>query len=1350
MKKQNYYLGLDIGTNSVGWAAADPNYNLLKFKGEPMWGVHLFDEAKPAAERRSFRTARRRLDRRQQRVDLVQEIFAHEIAKVDPRFYIRMQESALYRKPGDFEYPLFNDKGYTDREYYKQYPTIHHLICELMDSTKPHDVRLVYLACAWLVAHRGHFLSTVSKDNIAAVTDFDAVYHSFEEFFMDNGFDLPWPSEHAEQIKEILSREKGISRKQYALKGALFGGKSPSKNSEEPFGKEAIMKLLCGGKVDAKALLNDESFSEAGSISLSDEDEKIAEFMAQLDERASIIPVLKSVYDWSVLTNSLGGKLSISAAKVAVWEQHQKDLKGLKQFVRTYLPDQYIALFRSKSSENSYSSYVYHSDEALDVKKSTVIDFSDHLRKLLKDIQPSPNDQPFYDDMMERLGLYTFLPKQKTTDNRVIPYQLYWHEMRVILDNAKGYLPFLKDSDDSGLSNAEKLLSIIEFRIPYFVGPLNSNSSNAWICRKAEGKIYPWNFTDKVDLDESEKAFIVRMTNFCTYYPGEKVLPKDSLAYHQFMVLNAINPLSIDGRPISVILKQAIYQELFQKKKTVTKKSIADFLVANGVITEAQRPLISGVDDKINADLKPFFVFKALLGNKALSEADVERIIERSAYSEDRTRLEGWLRKEFPNLQEEDVKYIGRQGFKEFGRLSYKFLNGFEGVCKETGECFTILRALWETNDNLMQLLSDRYTFAEELKKLQQSYYEEHPKKLEDRLKDMYLSPAVRRAIYRALKVTREVVDCCGQAPDKIFVETTRESGDARKGIRTQTRRQQILEWYKPLKNEAMQLTSELQQKTDNELRSDRLFLYFIQLGKCAYTGQPIDIADVWGNTYNIEHIYPQSLVKDDSVLNNMVLVKSEANGAKSDRYPVEAAIQYEMRPYWDMLHRHGLMTDEKYKRLTRTTGFTAEEKQGFINRQLVETSQSTKAVITLLKEHYPETEVVYSKAGLISDFRQQFGMLKSRSFNDLHHAKDAYLNIVVGNVYHMWFTKRWFSINDKYSIKTETIFSREVHVGDVCIWQGATDIAKVKETIKKNNAHLTVYAYTKKGGLFDQMPLKKKKAEGLVPRKAGLPTEMYGGYNKKANAGFLLVRYAVKGKYDLMLLPVELMRVEGVYSDVTLAKVYAVDKLFELLKKDVSDLSFPLGLRKIKINTVFSFDGFRMVVGGVSSGAKTLIMKPLMALSAPVDIEVYVQKVESTVRKMQENRSYQPQESTKGVNVESNIKLYDFYCMKAGSSPYNKRPNNPTETFKSGRELFLDLDLKDQLYSLIQMGQVFGRMSAGCDLSSIGGSPHSAATISFSTKASLWSKSYKCVQIVDMDAAGLYEKYSENILELI
>lgn len=34
---EDYYLGLDIGTNSVGWAVTDPQYNICKFNQKSMW-----------------------------------------------------------------------------------------------------------------------------------------------------------------------------------------------------------------------------------------------------------------------------------------------------------------------------------------------------------------------------------------------------------------------------------------------------------------------------------------------------------------------------------------------------------------------------------------------------------------------------------------------------------------------------------------------------------------------------------------------------------------------------------------------------------------------------------------------------------------------------------------------------------------------------------------------------------------------------------------------------------------------------------------------------------------------------------------------------------------------------------------------------------------------------------------------------------------------------------------------------------------------------------------------------------------------------------------------------------------
>ena len=160
-----YYIGLDLGTNSVGYAATDEQYQLLKTHQKPMAGVRLFDEAQTAAKRRQARISKRRLERRNQRLALLEDLFSQEISKIDPGFFQRLKSS--YFLPEDKEgiakdqqNTLFNDPHFTDRDYHINYPTIYHLRQELMTSSEPHDVRLVFLALHHILKHRGHFLTT--------------------------------------------------------------------------------------------------------------------------------------------------------------------------------------------------------------------------------------------------------------------------------------------------------------------------------------------------------------------------------------------------------------------------------------------------------------------------------------------------------------------------------------------------------------------------------------------------------------------------------------------------------------------------------------------------------------------------------------------------------------------------------------------------------------------------------------------------------------------------------------------------------------------------------------------------------------------------------------------------------------------------------------------------------------------------------------------------------------------------------------------------------------------------------------------------------------------------------------
>lgn len=1116
-KAEKIYLGLNVGTNSIGYAVTDEQYNLLKFNGNDAWGSIVFDAASSNEDRRNHRLARRNLDRRQQRIVWLQEIFAKEISKVDDRFFIRLSESFRWREDVQDQYVFFNDKEYTDVQYMKENPTIHHLICELMDNKAPHDVRLVYLACAWLIAHRGHFLNNLNVEKLDEIMDISSVYQNFINYFTENGYKRPWGEIDVSALAEALKRRSGVTAKTKELLKILLNGKKPEKSGTEefPFSQDSIIRLLAGGQCKLKDVFCKEEYLDLGSISLDMDEDKFGEISGSIGEDYDLLMALRGLYDWSVLADLLNGhSKTISAAKVQMYEQHKEDLRVLKYFMHKYLPGKYNEVFRKAKADN-YVAYTGHMDKETASqlkKKANVEDFSRYIQKLVRSINPEEKDQQTYQDMCERLELKCFLPKQRSTNNRVIPHQLYEYELIRILKNASLYLPFLNEVRN-GVSEIDKVVSIFRYKLPYYVGPLNEESSFAWISRK-QGKITPWNFKDMVDEDTSENVFIRRMTNKCTYLPGEDVLPKDSLCYQKFMVLNELNNLKIDGRKVPVEVKQGIYHELFEKKKKVRRKDIEEYLISNNYLAKGSTELISGIDEQVHSCLSSYYAFRNLLSREILSENDVEKIIERASYAEDKSRVKKWLRKEYPDLSQDDVRYITKIKIKEFGKLSRTFLTELKGCNKQDGEMTTILRIMWETNDNLMEILSDKYTFREAVEAFTQEYYTGKKKSLKERLDEMRVSNSVRRPVYRTLAVVKDIEKAFGK-PDKIFVEMTRGGQTDQKGKRTKSRKQQILDLYDKCKDDVHDLMQQLEsmgEYADSRLQSDRLYLYFMQFGKCAYSGAHIGFDQLMAGSveYDIDHIYPQSYVKDDS-LNNKVLVLSDLNGTKDNIYPVSPEIRGKMQGLWSWWNHVGAISDEKYKRLIRSAPFTDEEKMGFINRQLTETSQSTKFIADLLKERFPDAEVVYVKAGLVSDFRHEFDLPKSRSYNDLHNAADAFLSVVAGNVYDMRFSKKWFRIDEKYSVKVKTIFTHEVKCRGDIIWDGMPMLEKVEDTARKNTAHFVKYAAFKTGGLFDQNPVKK--GTGLIPLKAGLPTEKYGGYNKAGIMFLIPVRYNIGKK---------------------------------------------------------------------------------------------------------------------------------------------------------------------------------------------------------------------------------------------
>ena len=751
--------------------------------------------------------------------------------------------------------------------------------------------------------------------------------------------------------------------------------------------------------------------------------------------------------------------------------------------------------------------------------------------------------------------------------------------------------------------------------------------------------------------------------------------------------------------------------------------------------------------------MRSWRIFAPYLESKKLTVAEAEEIINKRSFTEDNKRFRLFLKK-YPLLSEDDIKKIISKNFRGFGRLSQKFLTEPVHPDPRTGSELSIINMMWEENLNLQQLLSDSYSFKKMVEKARKEYYAAEPKSLTERLDSMYVSNAVKRPIIRTLTILDEITRTMGKAPRKIFVEMARDVDSKKKGQRTESRLVRLQKLYQQIADEdSRRLSEELKKHDESALQRDVLYLYFMQLGRDMYTEESISVTDL--SLCNKEHIYPQSKVKDDSLLNNIVLVNSKDNGEKSDSYPLNADIRKKMTPFWKKLLDYDLITPENFFRLTRSTPFSADEKWGFINRQLVETRQSTKVLTELLKERYPESEVVYVKAGLVSDFRNKFDLVKSRTVNDLHHAKDAYLNIVVGDVYHTHFTRKWFRENaeNNYSIKTETVFSHIVKKDKKTVtWQ--KEYAFIEKTLQRNYMHLTNYTYCQHGGFFNQNPVLA--SEGLIPLKKGLPTEIYGGYNKTTVAFFVLAltEAEIKKKIlkELNLVSVDLMIADKFLREENFAVEY-VKKSLDSDKKKILKVGFPLGIKPIRIKTIFEIDnGLRFALNGKCNGGKNIIVEIETPLLLNADWEKYIKYLENFSEKKKKNPNLIYSESYDKFSAVENVKLYDILTDKLQNGVFSKRPNNENfrECLITGRSKFTQLSEETQAELLLDIIHALGRDSKNSvNLKPLGGKEHAGKTVPPSNLSG-WKKHFTTVRIVYSDASGLHETKSINLLDLI
>lgn len=1146
--KEVYNIGLDIGTSSVGYAMTDEKGRLLRFHKRPTYGSVLFEEAQTAKERRQKRSARRRLARRRKRIKLLQALVAPDVCAADPAFFLRMNESFLWAEDSKYEkfYAKLPKALFVDGTVsVETLPTIYHIRNELVKSTKQADIRYVYLAMHHIIKYRGHFLmegqtlSDIGAEAPQKMQELLELLTDPESFVCGLA-----PAENAaKEICHTMENHslRGMARKEQIQKLLYAGKKKESKEAAQ-----SLVSLLLGYKGSLKALIGYENQTDApektslGAI----EGETEETYLAGMTEaQAEVFTRILELYRWQLFAEIRQNGQTISDTMVARYEKHGHDLEKLKAWVKAYQPDKFYALFRDDENAKGYAAYTDHLRKPKKFKKEklqrcTQDEFYKVLKAMLtgnKDAEAAAAAQPMLEAIDEPNG---FLPLQRINLNGQIPNQIQAEELVKILDAQGKYYPTLRE-------NREKILSICTFRLPYYVGPLYQDKNSPfqkWIVRDMTQPAYPWNFFDVVNQTATAEGFIANLTNKCTYLPIEDVLPLHSLLYEEYLMLNELNRVRVKGNLIrDVQLKKRMMDELFAKNKSVSYKVFAKWLRQNSPYTDVTENDISGTQEpnKFTASLRTRYDLEkhGFTVNGQTTE-QLETLVRWSTIFEDRSILKKLIQEKYPDVTDTQLSFLVQRRYTGWGRLSGKLLNGVLGEYEN--QPATIMDVLRATNENFMQVLNNpQYHFQEEIAKERLMELGEPKEKIEyDEIRKLQVSPALKRGIWTAVRIVKELIEHQGCHPHAIYLENTREETPDEKKQRTQSRLNQVEQMYKELAEDktAEKVPSEcwevLKNCKDKKKLDDQQYLYLLQLGKSLYSGKPLDF-DQLSVTTEIDHILPRCYIVDNSIENRALVLKGE-NQRKADNLLLADSIRDSQRPWWNYLRQKGFMGEKKFKNLTRNM-VSADDKQKFVARQLVETGQMVQCVTELFKRYYPDVHVSGIKAGLSSELREQYGLYKIRELNDMHHAYDAFLAATMGNFVERFMP--WLDSESSAAIRVRKAqkankgddnkvdlsskhgmilarFSRDQVDADTreIIRNAQQEICYLKAVWGYHDGHVVFLKRQKSGKITEASRYRAGHASAKLPLKKGMSCQRYGGFDSIKPAYIAAISYQ-KGK---------------------------------------------------------------------------------------------------------------------------------------------------------------------------------------------------------------------------------------------
>ena len=587
------------------------------------------------------------------------------------------------------------------------------------------------------------------------------------------------------------------------------------------------------------------------------------------------------------------------------------------------------------------------------------------------------------------------LEKLKTTgtvrgiDNK-FTHKSYRKELVKLLDVQSKFYPQLEDI-------RKGILDIYDSKREFYEGPGSDKSPTPYGSYQLDenGNVIKINLIDK-------------MRGKCTYFPDKLRAPKWSYSACLFNLLNDLNNLTINGKKITKKQKQDLIDGYVNKGKSVTLPAISrvcgvkkeDIL---GYRIDSSGKAIFTKFDGYNELLK---IAKSvneeslIVGNTQLID-DISEILTKEKSLEIREeQLSEQLGLSAP-LAKELAKATG---FTAYHSLSFKAIN-------------LILNDLLQTTNNQMAL----YTAAG-IRPYNHNWSQGN--QLSANLAEWIVSPVVKRSLNETIKVfnalRKYIKKEFGEASEfsDVVVELAREKN-------SQDKKDYIKKILKDNEDKRYQIMELVEGRKLDSADFQRISLLMEQDFKCAYSLEPIELADVFKpGLLEVDHIIPLSISLSDAQSNKVLVYHSE-NQKKGQQTPFQyfssgkAKVTFEK--FKEYVNQNSNFIKAKRENLLYL-GNPVEDLKGFIKRNLVDTRYASSEFYNLLKSffeyHKLNTKVKVINGGATNYFRKKAHLSKDRNETHAHHAQDALIIAGFANTKLIKFFSKIGAFTDNFEYK--------------------------------------------------------------------------------------------------------------------------------------------------------------------------------------------------------------------------------------------------------------------------------------------------------------------------------------------